>query len=32
MKLADALEFTDGAYYLRLATGRFQIPEESSSF
>jgi hypothetical protein len=29
MKLADALEFADGAYYLRLAAGRFRIPEES---
>ena len=32
MKLADALEFTDGAYYIRLATGRFRIPEESHGF
>lgn len=32
MKLADALEFTDGAYYLRLAAGRFRIPEECSGF
>jgi hypothetical protein len=29
LKLADALEFTEGAYYLRLAAGRFRIPEES---
>jgi hypothetical protein len=29
LKLADALEFTEGAYYLRLPTGRFRIPEES---
>lgn len=30
LKLADALEFTDGAYYLRLPAGRFRIPEEST--
>jgi len=29
MKLADALEFADGAYCLRIAAGRFRIPEES---
>jgi hypothetical protein len=28
MKLADALEFVDDAYFLRLAAGRFLIPEE----
>ena len=32
LKLADVLEFTDGTYHLRLATGRFRIPEESSGF
>jgi hypothetical protein len=28
MKLADLLEFTDGAYYLRLASGRYRIPDK----
>lgn len=28
MKLAETIDFTDGAYYLRLAAGRFRIPEE----
>jgi hypothetical protein len=32
MKLAEVLEFADGAYYLRLASGRYRIPEDSSGF
>jgi hypothetical protein len=29
MKLTDTLEFAEGAYYIRLAAGRFPIAEES---